>query len=469
MRLMAPGTLLLLAAVGLPAQQPGAPPAPTGQCRLNFSARDTTSPPRVTSTRQPSGQFNSFIGGGVIAHCPAQGMTLIADSAEYYGDSRLLHLIGHVHYTEPRLTLDSDLADYYMAEERLEAQGNVHTRLPSGTTLDGPQVQYLRAVAGIRTAASMTAPGRPTIKVVEKDSTGKPAEPMTVIANTVTMQGDSLVYASGQVEITRPDVIARGDSAWMDSGREYARLMRKPSITARGDRPFVLTGMVIDLYGHNRLLDRVLAQGSARGVSKDATLTADTLQFAMADGRLQQVNGWGTSRAHASNPTYDIVADSLDVHMPDQHLREIRALRQAFAQSVPDTTRVHTAEHDWLRGDTIFAFFDTTARTTGDSASQPQLHELRSSGDASSFYQIAPRDTAAVNPAMNYVRGEQITVNFADRQVQNVNIVGKAAGVYLDPLPRTPTDTTRRDTTARAAPAVTPEQHAPRPPSRERP
>jgi hypothetical protein len=155
--------------------------------------------------------------------------------------------------------------------------------------------------------------------------------------------------------------------------------------------------------------------------------------------------------------------------MPDQHLREIRALRQAFAQSVPDTTRVHTAEHDWLRGDTIFAFFDTTARTTGDSASQPQLHELRSSGDASSFYQIAPRDTAAVNPAMNYVRGEQITVNFADRQVQNVNIVGKAAGVYLDPLPRTPTDTTRRDTTARAAPAVTPEQHAPRPPSRERP
>jgi len=177
------------------------------------------------------------------------------------------------------------------------------------------------------------------------------------------------------------------------------------------------------------------------------------------------VNGWGKSRARALNPTYDIVADSLDVHMPDQHLREIRALREAFAQSVPDTTRVHTAEHDWLRGDTIFAFFDTTARPAGDTASQPQLHELRSAGDASSFYQIAPKDTAAVSPAMNYVRGEQITVHFANREVQNVNIIGKAAGVYLDPLPRTPTDSTRRDTTARAAPALTPPSNTPRPPS----
>lgn len=440
-RALAIGLLTALCAPApLAAQQP-APAAPTGQCQLEFSARDTTSPPRVSSIRQPSGQFNSFIGGGVIARCPAQSMTLVADSAEYYGDQRLLHLIGHVHYTEPRITVDSDLADYFMAEERLEAQGNVHTRLPSGTTLDGPRVQYLRPVPGIRTAASMTAPGRPTIHLAQTDSTGKPAEPVVVVANTVNMTGDSLVYASGQVRITRPDVVASGDSAWMDSGREFARLMRGPSITARGDRPFTLTGTVIDLFGHQRMLDRVLAQGSARGVSRDATLTADTLLFAMGGGRLQRVNGWGPARARATNPTYDIVADSLDVRMPGQRMREIRAVRRAYARSVPDTTKIHSAEHDWLRGDTITAYFDSSAAAPADTASQPVLERLLSVGHASSFYQIAPRDTAvAASPAVNYVRGDRITVMFADRQVRDVTVSGQAAGVYLDPLPRTPAD-----------------------------
>ncbi|HEU4641693.1 MAG TPA: hypothetical protein VFS44_04495 [Gemmatimonadaceae bacterium] len=462
--------LVPLAARNARAQQ--RPAAPGGQCQLQFSARNTTSPPRVNSVRQPSGQYNSFVGGGVIARCPAQSMTLIADSAEYYGDRRLLHLIGNVHYTEPRLTLDSDLADYFMAEERLEADGRVHARLPSGTTLDGPHIQYLRAAPGIRPEQSMTAPGRPTIRVVEADSSGKPAEPMTVVANVVTMHGDSLVFASGKVDITRTDVLAHSDSAWLDSGREFARLVRSPSITARGDRPFTLTGQVIDLYGRSRALERVLSQGKAKGVSQDATLTADTLDFAMAGGRLQRVHAWGKSRARATNPTYDIVADSLDVRMPEQRLREIRALRDAFAQSVPDTTKIHTTEHDWLRGDTVYAYFDSTradsaaradsvraaaGRGTGapaDSSRQPRITELRSLGHARSFYQLAAKDTAAIGPAVNYVRGERITVTFENRQVQQVAIAGQSAGVYLDPSVPGATDTTGAPATpANAAPA----------------
>jgi hypothetical protein len=434
-----------LAAARLAAQQPA---APSGRCQLEFAARDTTRPPRVTSLKQPSGAFNSFIGGGVIARCPAQSMTLIADSAEYFGDQKLLHLIGHVHYTEPRLTLDSQLANYFMAEERLEALGSVHTVLPSGTTLDGPRVEYYRAAPNIRPAPRMVAPGRPTIVVVEKDSTGKPSEPMTVIANTVTMQGDTLVYASGKVNITRPDVLATGDSALLNSARELARLMRTPTITARGDRPFVLTGVVIDLYGRNRQVDRVLSQGKAKGVSQDATLTADTLDFHMAGGRLQRVNAWGKSRARATNPTYDVLADSLDVRMPDQRMREIHALRDAFAQSLPDTTKLHTTEHDWLRGDTIFAYFDSTPPAPTDTAKQPQLRELVARGHARSFYQIAAKDTAALGPAVNYVRGDQITVAMGERQVRSVTIAGEAAGVYLDPTPPARADTTKRPTGA---------------------
>ena len=422
--------IALAASASLQAQQPA---APTGQCQLDVAARDTLNPGGLTQITQPSGQVNLYAGGGVIARCPLQNMTLTADSGEYYGDRRLLHLIGNVHYVEPRLTLDSQLANYFMAEERLEAQGKVHALLPSGTTMDGPRMDYYRVAPGIRDQSNMIATGRPTIKIVQADSTGKPGEPATVIANMVTMRGDSTVFASGKVEITRPDVLAKGDSASLDSRSEFARLMRGPSITARGDRPFVLTGTVIDLYGKTRMVDRVIARGDAKSVSNDATLTADTLDFRMNEGRLQRVYGWGESRSRAANPAYDIVADSLDVRMPEQRLREVHAVGDAYAQSVPDTAHLHTTEHDWLRGDTILAYFDSSAAVVNDSASQPGIETLVAVGHARSYYQIAPRDTAAIGPAINYVRGERINVAFANRTVDSVTIVGQAAGVYADP------------------------------------
>ena len=452
----------LFAPAALAAQQQPQPPAPSGQCQLVYAARDSSSPPRISATKLPSGQYNTFIGGGVVARCPAQSMTLIADSAENYGDQKLLHLIGHVHYTEPRLTEDSELADYYQNDEHLVASGNVHAVLPSGTTLDGPHVGYYRVAPNIRTVTKMIATGRPTITIIERDSTGKPSQPMTVVANTVDMEGDSLTYASKNVVITRTDVIATGDSAAMNSATEFARLMRKPTIKARGDRPFTLTGDLIDLFGRNKAVDRVISRGHAKSVSKDATLTGDTLDFAMAEGRLQRVHAWGKSRAHAFNPTYDMLADSLDVRMPDQRLREIHALRDAYAQSVPDTTKIHTSEHDWLRGDTIYAYFDSSAKTLADTSTQPEIKRLISFGHARSFYQIAAKDTAAIGPSINYVRGDRIQVAFLNREVQTVTIKGQATGVYLDPA-KPARDTTKKgqtDTATVKAPNATPKARA---------
>jgi hypothetical protein len=68
-----------------------------------------------------------------------------------------------------------------------------------------------------------------------------------------------------------------------------------------------------------------------------------------------------------------------------------------------------------------------------DTSKQPLLRSLVALGHASSFYQIAPRDTGTVGPAINYVRGRNITVTFANRQAQTVKITDQAAGVYLDP------------------------------------
>jgi len=425
--------LLLFATLtpaGVAAQVAAGPPAPSGECKLLF---DTTPKGRLSSIRQPSGLNNYFLGGGVVARCPEQSMTLVADSAEYFGDTRILRLITNVHYTEPRLNLTSDLLTYWMAEERFRAEGHVVSTLASGTTLTGPAIDYYRAVPRVRSQSRMVAPGRPTIDVAQRDSTGQPAEPIRVLANTVVIDGDSLVYASGRVEITRTDVVARSDTAFMDGGTEFVRLMRQPVIEGRGQRSFVLSGKEIDLYSRQRALERAIAKGTGKGVSDDVTLTADTLDFRFAGGRMQRVFAFGADRARAESETYDIVADSLDVDMAGQRMREVRAVRDAYAQSVPDTTKVQTTERDWLRGDTIFAHFDTAAAAPVDSSRNPQLSRLVAKGSASSYYQLAPRDTAAVVPAVNYVRGRDITVAFANREVQTVRIVEQATGLYAEP------------------------------------
>jgi hypothetical protein len=414
-----------------PASTPPPGGAPTGQCDLLVTPN--TDSTHFTSVKLPSGEYNNFVGGGVTGHCPLQQITLVADSAEWFGDLHMWHLVGHVHYVEPRLTLDSDVATYYLVDEHLLAEGNVHTLLPSGTTLVGPRVEYYRAAPKIRPVARMIAPGRPTIDVVEKDSTGKPSAPTRVIANTVVMDGDSLVYASQNVVITRTDVIATGDTAAMNSQTQFARLMQSPKIVSRGKKNFTLYGDVIDLFGKEHALERVLSKGKAKSVSDNATMTADTIDFRMATGLLQRAYAWGKTRAHAINPQYDIIADSIDLRMPGQRTREIRAVRKAYAQSLPDTAKLHTKERDWMRGDTITAHFDSLPPAPGDTSSQPQLRQLLAQGGAQSFYQLAAKDSGVVGPAINYVKGRDITIAFANRQVQLVDVVDQAQGVYLEP------------------------------------
>src|SRR5688572_5380596 len=157
---------------------------------------------------------------------------------------------------------------------------------------------------------------------------------------------------------------------------------------------------------------------------------------------MDRVYAWGRSRARAVSPEYDIVADSLDVRMPGQRVREVFAVRDAFAQSTPDSTRMRSTEKDWLRGDTIITRFDTVA-AAGDTARRPRIRDLVARGSARSYYQVASREGRSAPPAINYVRGRVIAVTFQDQEVEQVTITDQAAGIYLE-APQAAADTTVR-------------------------
>lgn len=405
------------------------------QCDVQFEPRSPSDSSSTVLEKQPSGRYNAFQGGGVRYRCAGDNVTIEADSAAYYGDLNILYMIGSVRYREPRAELDADQLTYYRHEEWVLAQGNVFARMDNGSTMQGPSAEYYRAIPPVRTLQRVVASGRPTLTLIPQDSTGAVQEPVTIIADRVTAEGDSLVYAGGQVQITRPDVLASADSAYLDEGREFGRLMRAPRIEGRGERAFTLTGRTIDLFSRQRELERVLSMGEAHVVSEDVTVRSDTLDLRLAEGELNRAYAWGPSRALATSPGREILADSLDVLLPGQRLETVHALGGARLESAPDSARIISDVRDWLTGDTVVATFDTT-RAPGDTTSQPRIRQLVATGSARSFQQIGPDSGRTERPSIHYVRGRTINVHFDDGRPQNVTVTapdsGMTTGIFLD-------------------------------------
>jgi hypothetical protein len=395
-----------------------------------------------------------FLGGGVLVRCPSRGITMRGDSAERYADHD--QMVGNAVYDEPRFHVTSDFLTYLPNDEKVVAAGNVHATLPSGSTLEGPLAEYLRPVPRLRPHEVMNSSARPTIHIVEKDSLGRPTPPTVVVADHVKMDGDSLIYAGGQVVITRPEIAATADSAFIDQGPETMRLMRKPRLRGTKERPFTLTGELIDLFSHDRKLQRVRASDSATAVSDSMTLKSDTIDLRIRNDLLDHAYAWGAkSRARVVSPSQNMIADSLDVSMPGQHIRLVRALRSALAEGRPDTVKFRAERPDtldWLLGDTIVAHFDSVP--VKDTSKTPNIKQLVASGHASSLYHMAPSDTAERRPAINHVTARLITIDFDQQKVATVTTVDSVYGIYIEP--RADSTSKRTNATAQGKTPTTP-------------
>ncbi len=434
----------IAAAQAGPAARPTARPAE--DCDLQFRGVEVNGVVTTHILTLPAspGRSNYFAGGGVDAYCANTDQRVTSDSAEQYGDQRLLYLLGRVHYTEKRVELSADRVTYYMGEERLVAEGNVHGRTSTGTRFSAPRAVYLRAKPGLRERSRLDAGGRPDtwISAADAGTEGPQPDSTHVVADSVISDNDSLVYAIGHVNLRRTDLVATADSAFLDQGREFAALRRSPKVTGTGTDPYSLEGVEIDVHSRNRQAERVRSSGNARAVNGDVVLTADSIDLRIANRKLVRAIAWGPGRALASQPGRDIRADSIDVDMPAQVLRSITAVRRARAEALPDSAKVASRERDWLAGDTIIAAFDTTTArdslTTGDAAAT--LRTIIARGAARSWQQsardnVAPPDST---PVINYVTGRVIVADFhPDRTLDRVRVTGQVSGLIIQPADST--------------------------------
>jgi hypothetical protein len=198
----------------------------------------------------------------------------------------------------------------------------------------------------------------------------------------------------------------------LDGGRRFSRLMKGPVVVSKGSRPFTLKGRVIEMYGAaRRWIASSLSTRPTRS-PKEFTVISDTLDLRITSSKLNRAFAFGPSGARATTSDRDIIADSLDIIMPDQRIRELRAIGKAFAESDPDTVRIRSEERDWIRGDTLIARFDSVAAAD---TTQPPIRDLFAAGEASAYYRLAADGVNRSRPGINYVTGRIIRLVFKDR------------------------------------------------------
>lgn len=411
--------------------KPNAPPVPDKPAERCVMDMLNTPETRSQSVKDPtSGKYFTYVGGGVSGKCRSQEITVRSDSLESYDQTQLYILIGNAQYKEPRVTINSQRATYFRAEERILMEGDVRAVMQNGAVMVAPKAEYFRAVRGIRERSKLVATLRPALSFSEKDSLGRQQPPTNLNANEITADGDSIFIANGKVILNRTDLVATGDSAYMDNGKQWSRLMKAPVIQSKSEQPFTLKGHVIDLYGSARQVTRIVSLDSAKANSKDLEMVADTLDLRVKENKLERAYAFGPSGARATTPERDIVADSLDVIMPRQRIKELRAIRKAYAESDPDTTKIVSEERDWLRGDTIIAVFDSIP--PNDTTSKPKIHTIIASVRASSYYQVPSNSGQKNKPGLNYVRGNTIKIDFAAGAVETVHVTDQVSGMYLE-------------------------------------
>ena len=371
------------------------------------------------------GRVRQFASGDVRAHCDGQETSMSADSVAWLQDLNQFEMIGRAVFRDTTVTLNADRTVYFLADERLEAYGNVRlVNERNGTVLTGPNLTYWRLVPALRETTELYATNRPTVEYRSpEDSAG--AEPYIIVGNEIRLLGDTATWASGNVRINRSDFHAESDSAELDMATNAGTLVGS-ALAQGGDAEsggYTLRGREVAFTSVDNELNWVQARDSAEAVSADFVITADTVEFSLADGLIQGGLAWGDSmRSSAVSDVNTITADSLAIDSPDQQLRELRGFGSARATSVRDSLDDNV---DWMAGDTLVAQFQDSP------FNHRFLERLIVTGRALALYRVFPSEGGDV-PDINYSRGDKITATFGIEGLRRVDVVGNADGVHLE-------------------------------------
>ncbi|WP_420634733.1 hypothetical protein [Candidatus Palauibacter sp.] len=486
----------------LPAQEPDSTAAPgLDECVLTW--RPIESDTRSVTNRDVSGAHVTHLSGRYLWTCGSA--TMQADSAVKRDGPRQVELFGNVVYRDTIRTLKSDRLLYFQLSDFVIAEQNVELlRLTDSSTLAGPRVEFLRAVSGLD--AFTTAPGRPTVTFYP--TSGESREPFVVESDVAIFAGEDEARFHGDAVITRSDMNARADSAYLTRTEGSGVMWGDPWIEAEQIR---LEGDTIRFRSENEELEEVHATGDAYASGDRFEVRAEVIDIALENREVKAVWAHGEGVGEAASGAHLVYGDSLYFAMYGSQIDTLYAVGNAIAiqqdstaategstedetpgageeaagdsmevradslaspaatdsaAASPDSAAVAAPElatdgsMNWAKGDTLIAAFERPAEAVSDTAAAPAplMSKLDLIGNASALYRMVRDSTASSRPSLNYMIGARIEVGFRDGGPHTV-AGDHAIGVYLEPRevfglePAADSSGTAADTLSGAAPA----------------
>lgn len=397
----------------------------------------------------------------------AGGRRISADNAYLTSGSGVVRLMGNVMFQDSARTLRSTNAEYYSNNQRMSATGSVVlVHRTTNSTIRSEQLEYLEATPQ-RQSMVQAMGGRPQAvlrQAGQQDST-------VLWAMQIDIIGEDRLRGTGDARLERDSLVAQ---AYVIEYDQDTRQLDLSGVRTQIDLPdYQLIGdsITVAMTPDDEIRD-VFARHTASLDSEEFDVTAAAIRLMFENGavtRLVAMN-WepraGAERhgpARVVNAQFNMTADSLDVLAPQQQLQEAVAVGGAHVERItPDSLRAYMPEadeetmrviaHDWMRGDTVRAFFaapasapvaagDTAAVMPGAEAGQadgrgdPVLERLYAvGGPAQAMHRMRPDNAAAdAKLSIAYLIGHQVEVTFTDGMVSVVSASEDVRGVYLQP------------------------------------
>jgi lipopolysaccharide export system protein LptA len=437
--------------------------AQAGTCEVNQrpGARDAV----VVNAGQPTQVAIVYLAD---IRC-SNGRHILADQATTSEASGIIELYGNVQVTDPERTLRAGQATFFTRQRQLRAQIDVVvTERESGSIIRSDLLNYYEQSAqrpqSLMVASRIAGPRARAVLFSDRGAQA-PRDSTVIDAHEIQITGDDMLRGTGDAVLTRDSL--RATAYQIEYYRQTGSLeiagggvVTLPSYELRGDS---ITATV----GDDNEIEAVLTRHGSSLQAEEMQVTAPAIRLFFENGGISrmvamnwrpQANAQAGPRPVAVSEQFRMEADSLDVLAPNQQITEATAIGQAYVERItPDSLHQYLPEaaenvmalirNDWMRGDTVRAFFAAATDTTGDpdapaeptGASAPSSERLMErltaeGGPAQAMHRMRPENAASdARLSIAYLIGSRVEVTFADGVVTEVMASEDVSGVYLQP------------------------------------
>jgi hypothetical protein len=364
-------------------------------------------------------------------------------------------LTGNVIFSDPEKSIRTRILQYEERTGQVVTVGHtVVTDRKAGSILVAPNgLTYWKERPPERQQPRIQVlTGRPRLTVFEEAKPGETPDTTVIDADRMEITGQNLFRGWGRVVIKRSKLNATGEETIFNDSLGIMDLwgiarIKSEAYDVQGDS--VHSEMEGDLFKELRVFR------NARIDDRDMHVRGNRLRISFDSGTVNRLVALGRKAvedlpldsvlANATTPDFQVSGDSIDALSPNQKLEKVTAVGHAFSGRQPDSLDLKMPEliqRDWLRGDTVIAFFveapDSVKakRAKSDSTTLDRvldrLHAYGSSANpAMALYR--KRAQATDSTEVGYIVARRIEALFRDGEISDVNATDQVRGLFLQP------------------------------------